>query len=694
MRHEANEGQEVSALTLGNEKKAPPMRESRWIDSVLIFAMSALALYTAGQGVNQPLAGWILIGVLSFGTATSFLLSRLLKNTPFVVLDAWIYLGAALVAFFFQSSLNLILPEDSFSPEIWTCGLLCWMLALGSFGTWRDGPLLFQAVPGLALFGLVGVYDTFSEAPFFFFGYLLCLAVLFGRAHARAMLVQAYRSGFSRIEEGVSLSEDNSEQDAMLNAMRRGPWRWMAGPEWALASAAAVVLISLVGAPIIKSSVKDFSGIVQVNLPHQMRAAKNQNDANTQTLVRVGTGPRSLSSTIVMLAKLDHPRYLRSTTYLTFENNNWVPEAALEPTMVTASRDALLKSILKPRRFAFSVVTVQPEGHQLALPAEVVNVASSLGRTSSPDGTYSLNGLTTRGMEFVGEAIEPGIQPGDPSNPYGLASNKSNEATDTTPKIVSLVHQITAGKATDWEKANAIMEEIGRRCKYNLKAQAVPADGNAVESFLFDQQQGYCDLFATAMVVMARTAGITARYAVGYLESKEHPGYLVVRESDAHAWAELYFRGVGWVVFDATGLAQDVTPGGINRTGTPDWRAIAIGAVVVVGLGLAGYGVYFARQRLSPPPKAVVTRKRLGKAYATFSERLGRIAKLRRLPQTTPDAWMEGVLPSLGSLAGPAQELNQRFVAALYSPKALSDQDLDQLERDVKAFVRLNPAKP
>jgi transglutaminase-like putative cysteine protease len=690
----------------GRSTDAPPIRESRWIDYILIGAMCALALYSAGQAINQPAAGWVFLGVLAVGTTTSYFLGRLLKGTPFVVLDAWIYIAAALCAVFFEPALNQLLPEEAIPQEIWTCGLLAWMLALGSFGTWRDGPLLFQAVPGLALFGLVGIYDTFPEAPFYFFGYLLCLAVLFGRAHARAMLLQAHQSGFSRIEEGVSLSEENSEQDAMLNAMRRGPWRWMAGPEWALASAAVVIFLSLVGAPIIRFGVKNISGFVPVNLPRQMRFNARPTEASAQSLVRVGGGPRTLTSTIVLYAKLDHPRYLRSTTYGTFDNNNWVADTlGQSPDAVRAERELLLSQLLQPRNYAFDIVMAHPEGNgiQIPLPAEVNNVASGAGAVVSGDGTFSLQHSESVAGDFPGVATESGVEPG--STPETRVSRHTTDAGDATPKVQSLVDEITAGEKTDWDRANAIMREIGRRCKYNLKAAAVPAGANAVESFLFDQKEGYCDLFATAVVVMARAAGMTARYAVGYLpndeRAKDREDYYVVRESDSHAWAEIYFNGVGWVVFDATGLAQDVTPGGLNRKGSFDWRPYLLGAGVVLVLAGVGYAGWQVSKRFSPTPRAILTRRRLGRAYTSFAEALGSRARLRRLPSTTPDGWLATVAPSLGALSEPAAALNDRFVAALYSPGSLSDASLDQLERDVRAFRRLraprtssSPPKP
>ncbi len=287
-------------------RNRPAIRETGWIDYVLTAMLGALALFCCGEGIAQPLAGWILIGIYSVGTAFSFIVGTKLRQTRFAAFDGPFYAIVAGLAVFGQSGLNQILPVDTFPPDLRSAGMLSWLLCLGSFAGWRDATRLFQAVPALALFGLIGIYDTYPPAPFIFFGFLLCLALMFGRAHARSMLLQASRSGFSRVEEGLSLSEAGAEQDSMLRAMRKGPWRWMAGPEWAVASAGAVILVSLLGAPILKDSVQGFSGMVRFSLPKRLREQAQSAQApplSANDLQRLGLGPRRLSTTIVGVAR-------------------------------------------------------------------------------------------------------------------------------------------------------------------------------------------------------------------------------------------------------------------------------------------------------------------------------------------------------------------------------------------------------
>ena len=77
---------------------------------------------------------------------------------------------------------------------------------------------------------------------------------------------------------------------------------------------------------------------------------------------------------------------------------------------------------------------------------------------------------------------------------------------------------------------------------------------HAVDEFLFEQQAGFCEHFSSAFVVLMRSAGIPARVVTGYVGGYRNPvgGYWLVRRSDAHAWAEVWLAGRGWVRVDPT----------------------------------------------------------------------------------------------------------------------------------------------
>lgn len=110
-----------------------------------------------------------------------------------------------------------------------------------------------------------------------------------------------------------------------------------------------------------------------------------------------------------------------------------------------------------------------------------------------------------------------------------------------------------AGAETRYDMARAIEAYI-RQFAYDLELEPPPLDTDFVDYFLFTAERGYCDYSASAMVVMLRSLGVAARYASGYAMGYYDygKGAWVVQENDAHAWAEVYFPGLGWIEFEPT----------------------------------------------------------------------------------------------------------------------------------------------
>ncbi|PKO86185.1 MAG: DUF3488 domain-containing protein [Betaproteobacteria bacterium HGW-Betaproteobacteria-12] len=77
---------------------------------------------------------------------------------------------------------------------------------------------------------------------------------------------------------------------------------------------------------------------------------------------------------------------------------------------------------------------------------------------------------------------------------------------------------------------------------------------NGIDEFLFTSRRGFCEHYSAAFVVLMRAAGIPARVVTGYQGGERNPvdGYLIIRQSDAHAWAEVWLAGRGWVRIDPT----------------------------------------------------------------------------------------------------------------------------------------------
>jgi transglutaminase-like putative cysteine protease len=97
-----------------------------------------------------------------------------------------------------------------------------------------------------------------------------------------------------------------------------------------------------------------------------------------------------------------------------------------------------------------------------------------------------------------------------------------------------------------------------REQEFFYSLEAPPLGINGVDEFLFDLRVGYCEYYASAFVVMMRAADIPARVVTGYLggEYNSVGNYLLVRQSDAHAWAEVWLEGQGWTRVDPTAMVS------------------------------------------------------------------------------------------------------------------------------------------
>jgi transglutaminase-like putative cysteine protease len=121
------------------------------------------------------------------------------------------------------------------------------------------------------------------------------------------------------------------------------------------------------------------------------------------------------------------------------------------------------------------------------------------------------------------------------------------------PRVYRLAEELTAAETNAYDKASAI-EAYLRTFEYNLDISYPPLQRDLVDYFLFDMQEGYCDYFATAMIVMARSLGIPSRLAVGYATGTfdQANQRFLVTEAEAHSWVEVYFPRIGWVPFEPT----------------------------------------------------------------------------------------------------------------------------------------------
>ncbi len=120
-------------------------------------------------------------------------------------------------------------------------------------------------------------------------------------------------------------------------------------------------------------------------------------------------------------------------------------------------------------------------------------------------------------------------------------------------RIGKLADEVTRGAKTQIEIARRIESHLRTAYDYTLDLQRVE-DGDPVADFLFHTRAGHCEYFASAMVLMLRSRGLSARLVNGFQmgEYNDAADVYTVRQSDAHSWVEAWFPARGWVAFDPT----------------------------------------------------------------------------------------------------------------------------------------------
>jgi transglutaminase-like putative cysteine protease len=122
----------------------------------------------------------------------------------------------------------------------------------------------------------------------------------------------------------------------------------------------------------------------------------------------------------------------------------------------------------------------------------------------------------------------------------------------TVPQRVTDEAWRVVGDTGNMYEAASNVEQYLRGYTYSTRVPVPPADRDWVSFLLFESKVGYCDYYATAMMVMLRSVGIPARVASGYVTGEWDPSTqsYMVSEKHAHTWTEVYFPGYGWITFE------------------------------------------------------------------------------------------------------------------------------------------------
>jgi len=105
----------------------------------------------------------------------------------------------------------------------------------------------------------------------------------------------------------------------------------------------------------------------------------------------------------------------------------------------------------------------------------------------------------------------------------------------------------------DKKFVHSVLSRINQQAYFYTLSPPIMAE-DTIDSFWFDEQRGFCEHYAAALVFLSRAAGIPARVVVGYQGAEKNPlsDYWIVRYANAHAWTEIWFENEGWVRVDPT----------------------------------------------------------------------------------------------------------------------------------------------
>jgi transglutaminase-like putative cysteine protease len=127
---------------------------------------------------------------------------------------------------------------------------------------------------------------------------------------------------------------------------------------------------------------------------------------------------------------------------------------------------------------------------------------------------------------------------------------------DFSPRLEALARILANGQSSSYDIAVAITDYLRRELEYVDSMPFTPFAQDPIEWAVFEQRQAFCNYYATAEILMLRSLGIPARFAVGYSEGEREiineTAVYTIRRLNGHAWPEVYFPGIGWVEFEPT----------------------------------------------------------------------------------------------------------------------------------------------
>ncbi len=237
-------------------------------------------------------------------------------------------------------------------------------------------------------------------------------------------------------------------------------------------------------------------------------------------------------------------RYWRGLVLTSFNGRTW---SGREPMISRSARDQIevlgeqvaYQVTLEPSRQQWVFALDMPA--QWSLPQTHMGPQQQLFRVTPIDQRIAYNVISHTDFR-VGTELSQLYR-----NWYSELPEGSN------PRTTALAREMRDVAGSDRAFAAAVLDMLNRD-EFYYTLEPPPLGSNPVDRFLFETRRGFCEHYASAFSVMMRSVGIPARIVLGYQGGELNPlgGHLIVRQSDAHAWTEIWLDGIGWQRVDPT----------------------------------------------------------------------------------------------------------------------------------------------
>lgn len=276
--------------------------------------------------------------------------------------------------------------------------------------------------------------------------------------------------------------------------------------------------------------------------------------------------------------KIDSPfgRYWRVVVFDSYSGVGWVSQGQESAGFVIG--DPRVKTMpMQKRKDITQTVEVRLPTDNLVVTAsqpvrvnEAIDAKFSVGRGLDDEAYLDLYQMRLQRSVKLGDtyvvvssisaADENSLRRADTAIPSYIRERYLGLPGSVTERTRELALTLTADKTNLYDKARAIEQYLRKNITYNDNVEAVPAGKDGVDYLLFERPEGYCNYYASAMAVMARSIGIPARVASGYaVGSASDDGYYHINEANAHSWPELYLGELGWVEFEPTASQPEIS---------------------------------------------------------------------------------------------------------------------------------------